>query len=160
MITAIKNFFKPEIGTYVSVKYSILTTSLLSRWMEIKKIPNPVSQEKLHTTVLYSRKQLDKEHHVNISKTQLEVRSWRFSPDRLDIFGEGQEQILVLRIKAPELIWIHDGLIYNGGTHDFPLYDPHITLSYDIPKDFDLSKIDMPPIYLIPTEIKTEKLKL
>jgi hypothetical protein len=127
--------------------------------MEVNKIPNPVKQEDLHTTVLFSRNILDKAHHINVSKAQLEGREWRFSPLKFDIFGT-DTAILVLRIDAPEIQFLHDQLINVGGTHDFPTYDPHITLSYNVPKNLDISKFGVPPIYLFPVSITTEKLKI
>ena len=68
--------------------------------------------------------------------------------------------MLVLKLKAGELVEMHESLIRLGAVHDFPIYQPHVTISYDLPLDYDWSMLKPPPMVFIPNRIYFEPLDL
>ena len=47
-------------GTYAGVRFSDKTNTTIEKFIKDNKIPNPIKKDKLHTTLLYSRKHLPK----------------------------------------------------------------------------------------------------
>jgi len=68
----------------------------------------------------------------------LEFAVWKTNAD-----SSVHTNCLVLKLSAPELVERHHELrrLY-GGTHDYPTFEPHVTLSYDI-GDFDVSALSI-----------------
>jgi hypothetical protein len=137
-------------GTYSGVKPSQETKDKLADYMEENKIPNPVKPEKLHTTVLYSRKYLP--NYKPAGKLAIPYKCkpvgftvWKTNPEDPK---EEKANCLIVKFKCPELIARHEELMKeHGATFDYDKYETHITLSYSIgdlnvdklPKiDFDL----------------------
>lgn len=126
-------------GTYAGVKFSKDTQESLVDYMREAKIPNMLDKDKLHSTLLYSRK------HCPNYKPASPVE-YIGTPIGLDVWdtdapGGGKSKCLVLKYSCPALEKRHAQLRKeHGATHDFPTYNPHITLSYDIgdvnPDDF------------------------
>lgn len=115
-------------GTYAGVHFSPETVRSIQDFMKEHSVPHPVDDDKLHTTVLYSRK-----HCPNF-----EARGDIKPP----IFGEAEEfaiwpsrsgtNCLVLKYKCPDLVARHKALMdEHNATYDFPEYVPHVTFSYD-----------------------------
>lgn len=121
-------------GTYAGVKFDTETNKILHKYMKDNNIPNSVRPDKLHTTVLYSRKHLPNykapgklEHFISGKPIEFEV--WPTRPTD----GSNPARCLVLRYDSPELVKRHNELMkQHDATYDFPDYKPHITLSYDI----------------------------
>jgi hypothetical protein len=95
-------------------------------------IPNMLDKEKLHSTLLYSRKHCpnyEPAEQVSYIGKPLHFEVWKTQ----DPNGTGKTRCLVLRFDCPELVERHNMLRKeHGATHDYPEYNPHITLSYDI----------------------------
>ena len=130
---------------------------VMKAWVDVWKIPNAIPCEKYHTTILYSRKPLPESV---LPKIDLKKNKMVFKPSGLDLFGEGKDRVLVMKLDAPELITLHEKMIKLGATHDFPRYQPHVTISYDLPEDFNWNTITPPPVFLIPDRIYFEPLDL
>jgi 2'-5' RNA ligase len=60
---------------------------------------------------------------------------------------------LVVVVNAPEVQEFHRLLCYYGGAHKFKDFVPHITISYDVPKDFDCSNLIIPEILISPKNV-------
>lgn len=54
----------------------------------------------------------------------------------------GDKGAVVLLFNSPELSWRHKEFERNGASFDFQEYQPHVTISYEVPADFDLSKVE------------------
>ena len=150
-------------GTYAAVKYDEASCAIIESLIKQWNIPNPIKTNHLHSTIIYSRKPIPVEKQHNMDDVELKRRGWKFpigSFKMLDTSSENHDGIvLVLMLDAPELIALHDTLVVNGASHDFATYDVHITLSYSA-KGFDWSKIQIPDICLVPSEIYFEPLDL
>jgi len=121
-------------GTYAGVTFSDDTVKDISDYIKTADIPNPVDSDKLHTTLLYSRKYLPKyepkKEYVPLFKgTPVKMEKWPSQPDE-----DGKVSMcLVLLYECPELSERHDYLMKeHNATYDYDKYKPHITLSYDV----------------------------
>jgi hypothetical protein len=130
----IKEEKKEEKGTYAGVHFDKTTLNAIKKFIEDNDIPKPVPANKLHTTLLYSRKYLPeykpagKLEEPMIGKPS-GFEKWPSQPD-----DEGNVAMcLVLRYDCPELVDRHKSLMEeHDATYDFDEYKPHITLSYDV----------------------------
>lgn len=149
-------------GTYAAATYDDLTGSELADWLNLHKIPNQIPTNKLHSTIIYSRTPIPTISHIEMGAEELKNLGWRFIPDKLALFtsSDGDKDVLVLTLKAPELVDMHENCLFSGATHDHDTYQPHVTLSYDIPKDFDWRNIPVPSMYFVPSRIYFEPLNL
>jgi 2'-5' RNA ligase len=119
-------------GTYAGVKFDKDTKQSIMDYMKEAHIPNALPTSKLHTTLLYSRVECP-------NYKPIESVKYVGEPDEFVVWetqgvgGKGKARCLVLKYKCPELVKRHKELIKeHGATHDFPSFEPHITLSYDI----------------------------
>lgn len=129
-------------GTYAGIRFSENTKNSIEAYMRETRIPNMLDKEKLHSTLLYSRKHCpDYQPNEKLSLTG--------KPDGFVVWNtqapEGSDRdttrCLVLKYECPELVDRHFQLRHeHGATHDFPDYTPHITLSYDI-GDMDVDQL-------------------
>jgi hypothetical protein len=132
-------------GTFVAVRFSEETISTLGYMAQFYSVPNPIDLSELHSTVVYSRKPLK-----NVPPQRELLSPWIAKPigfdvfeTRNDMYGTGSPtRCLVLKIDCPEMHARHNFLRkWEGASHDFPSYQPHITLSYDI-GDYDIRRLD------------------
>ena len=124
---------KEPDGTYVGVKLSKDSMKKLSELQKAIDVPNPLDPEKMHITVIYSRKHLPDFK----AKGKLE-KPIKAKLDELDIFpSRDDKNVLVVKLKTPELTKRHKEIMKeHGATYDWDEYKPHVTLSYDV-GDFD-----------------------
>lgn len=146
-------------GTYVACKYSKESTDLLYHWANIWNVPNQVPEKDLHSTILYSRVPLATCDYVNHDYHSMAQLGWRFLPTEVKaLASKSGPRALILLIEASELQTLHKEFLSKGATHDYPSLMTHVTISYNLPEDFDVTKMVPPPVYLIPTKIYTEPL--
>lgn len=108
-------------GTCVSVRLSPESIEKIQQIQRSLNVSDPVPVESLHATVLFSRNPID----VEPNQTQYFGTS-----TAIDTFGVGNN-IVVLKMNSPSLCQRHDDLIGMGGTHDYPEYQCHVTLTYN-----------------------------
>jgi len=130
-------------GTYAGVRFDKETKDVILSFIKKHKIPNPVPVEKLHSTILYSRKHLPKykpkgELKNPLEGTPLELVVWKTSPKNE---GDPQANCLVLKYSCKELEKRHKYLMdKHDAEYDYDEYIPHVTLSYDI-GEMDIKKL-------------------
>lgn len=121
-------------GTYVGVRFSPETVAALTEFQKANDIPNPLSAENFHTTVIYSREPIAWEARDDLGDEDCATKGW-------EVFvTKDKSRCLVLLLDSLYLQSRFDVGIERGATHDFPDYKPHITLSYDI-GTFDIKKL-------------------
>jgi len=133
---------KETKGTYAGVRFSDKTKDAVKKYMKDNKIPNPLRTEKMHSTLLYSRKYCpDYEPAGEMEETLIgksdSFESWESQPD-----DDGNtSNCLVLKYTCDGLKDRHESLMKeHGATFDFDDYTPHITFSYDV-GDLDPKKL-------------------
>lgn len=119
-------------GLYVSVSFTEESKRLIADLMQRLEIPNPVPIDDLHTTILHSETPVES-FDLFASNTQL-TKPIAASICSFEVFGQGGEQHLVLKLSAPKLFILHHTIKNaTGAVPTFPTYQPHVTLSYDCP---------------------------
>ncbi|AEJ90208.1 RNA ligase [Acinetobacter phage ZZ1] len=117
-------FSQLDRGTYAAVKFSNDTLDALCDLQDKLKLFDATPRDKLHSTICYSRvfvpfKPMDNLGIIAYAKD-------------FEIFEHNGKRALVLLLDSP---YLHSRFAYAqalGATYDFPDYQPHITLAYDI----------------------------
>lgn len=120
---------KTPDGTYAGVRYDKDGVKLLSKYAEENDIPNPLDPNKVHTTLLYSRKYCPDYEPAGKLDPPLKAKF-----DEMEVWPtQDKKNALVVTLDAPELVKRHKTLMKElDATYDFDEYKPHITLSYDV----------------------------
>lgn len=133
-------------GTYAAVRFSDETKDAIAAYIKDNDLPNPLGKDKMHCTLLYSRK------HCPDYKPAGKIKpAWLGKPTGLEVFesrgkmrDEEPKRCLVLRFECKQLVARHELLMEEyDATYDFPEYKPHVTLSYDIG---DLDETELPDV--------------
>lgn len=120
-------------GTYAAARFSAASREAIANYIKKHNIPNAPASEKLHTTILYSRKFLPEfkakgPYDPAIKATPKGFESWPSQPDE----NGHRKNCLVLTFDAPDLVKRHESLMNtHEATYDFDEYKPHVTFSYD-----------------------------
>lgn len=137
-------------GTYAGVRFSDRTVQALIDYCDQNNIPNRLSEDKFHSTLLFSRKHLpDYVPKGRYNKPMIgefsKIECW---PSQVDT------NCLIMRFKCESFKNRHKYLMNkHNATWDFENFLPHLTLSYDVPSDFDPSIL---PPFEGPIEIVEE----
>lgn len=131
-------------GTYAAVKFSAATLDNLQEIQHDSKVFEPVPREKLHSTICFSR--------VHVPFIPLQEKMVIGKTDRFEIFEHNGKRALVLLLDSEYLHDRHEYANILGATFDFPTYNPHITLAYDI----GMMAIPTFGVSGVPIEIETE----
>jgi hypothetical protein len=108
-------------GTYVAVK--VINNKELTEWFSNQGLTIEDPSD-LHITIAYSSKYFKhKINEDNIIIPKNDVLGF-------DLFGD-DEDILVMTLKSKELSNRHKLTDEEGAYYDYPVYQPHITLSYN-----------------------------
>jgi 2'-5' RNA ligase len=114
-------------GTYIAANVSPSSQKALDEWVTKHKIPNPSEPKEYHTTVIYSRKGIPDVMNDKID-TPLsgKIIGWKIFGTQVGV------KCLVASVECDELDDQHNRIRAEyGATHDFPEYQPHITVSYN-----------------------------
>ena len=133
---------KKPYGSFAGVNFDKETTDAVSKYIKENKIPEGLRANKMHTTLLYSKKHLpDYEPTGKLEKNWVgKFSGFEIFESSSDIGGE-TTNCLVLRFTCPELSARHKKLMKeHDAQYDFPVYKPHLTLSYSV-KELDPSKL-------------------
>ena len=140
-------------GTYAGVRFSEDTVNRIKSFIGNNEIPEPIPDDKMHSTVLYSRKHLPNyeaagDYETPLEGTPTEFDLWESQPDEDGV----KSNCLVLQYDCDPLLERHQSLMdEHGATFDFEEYKPHVTLSYNV-GDLDLSNLnpsDVGPINVV-----------
>lgn len=141
---------KKTKGTYAGVRFSDATKDAVAGFIKEHNIPNGVPADKLHSTLLYSRK-----FCPDYKATGKLEDTMSGTPSGFAVWdnAESTTNCLVLEYDCSDLVDRHKFLMdEHGATHDFDDFKTHITFSYDI-GDTDYKKL---PKFTSPIEIVEE----
>lgn len=140
-------------GTYAAVRFDKDTTAALAKYIVTNDLPNPISEDKMHCTLLYSRKFCP--NYIPRGKID---PPWIGKPTKLEVWesrGDEPKRCLVMKFKCKQLHDRHKELMEeHKATYDFPEYKTHVTLSYDIG---DMDGSELPDISQAIKELKIVK---
>lgn len=122
-------------GTYVAVTYNQETVRALKETAFRLGLPNKADPSKYHTTIVYSDTAVP-DYEVDsrligkvLNDGPLKIEIWKGHSGPYACVAVFQSMILQTRF---------DYSIDLGADQRYPKFKPHITLSYDVPQDFEL----------------------
>jgi len=122
------------------VQRKLLNAADLIAWAKDNGFATTLPASDMHVTVLYSRSPVD---------PMKMGRDWREDENGQIIVRPGGPRVIeklgenavVLRFACPDLDWRHKDMIEAGGSHDWPEYMPHVTISYTAPEGVDIDAL-------------------
>lgn len=127
-------------GTIVTLKMNPESAAMLENWCQNNGVPC-VPRDSLHLTVLYSRNPVPHlcSMHGNQVKVPASVKGWTKLGDKA----------LCLELLCPLASRFHETLRAQGGTHDWPEFLPHSSVSYEWHERSDLPAVlpDFPLLF-------------
>lgn len=117
-------------GTYVAVKYSAAFSRSLRNQMKQLGVPNIIDIDKIHSTLIYSRVELN--GFKPMGGMRLTFDDNTVIPHTFKT--SSGKTAFVLKLKPNWYILRHKQIMkeYPEATYDFDEYIPHITVSYDV----------------------------
>ena len=123
------NDLNADPGIYVEVLFSEQTKKNIADWLVSNNIPNAISPEKIHTTVVYSQKTLSDWKSLGIIDPLILTDP---TEHKLEIWDTDDGFTLVCHYESDFLKDRFDLAVKLGYEPRFPDYKPHMTLSYDL----------------------------
>lgn len=131
---------KEDPGLYVCRYLTVASAMALQEYAKSLGLTNLVPPHKMHVTVLYSSVSIS----VQPQGTVVPAKPITM-PQPL-----GAEGAMVLFLDAPEVSARHDALVRAGAKHDYPTFQPHVTLSYDAGSyDPSAAEVRLPPAQIM-----------
>jgi 2'-5' RNA ligase len=112
-------------GTYAAVKFDPETLDKIQEIQRKLNLFEPVPRDDLHSTICFSRVQVP-------YKPESEAKHIGQTGSFTVFKTQTGKRALVLRIESDYLHARHKYANDIGATYDFPDYQPHVTLAYDI----------------------------
>ncbi len=132
-------------GTYAGLQFCDDSIEALGTFINNVNVPNAVSKQDLHVTLLYSKK-----HLPNLVARGLLSSPIKIKPESFEVWESSGNNCLVLKLHSFELLHLHKTLMHDHqATYDYAEYHPHVTLSYNV-GDFNTSSLN---IKLLPEEL-------
>lgn len=134
---------KEEKGLYAAVKFSSDTIQKIIDFAG-KSIPNLLKKKDFHSTLIYSRKPVKgfkPTPKLNEFGQPTKFEIWESPPNA---FKKEKTYCLVMKYDCNYMHNRWKEAMDMGATYDYDEYKPHVTLSYDVGKDFKIS--DLPSI--------------
>lgn len=116
----------------------------LSQWCSENNIPNRVPFEFLHCSVITAQTEVP---GYRLSRSPLLIRQRQFIVKML-------KEALAIVFDVPRLRQSWEDAARSGVQMKYPKYIGHVSVSYAVPLDFDISSVKPPnfPIRLLPEE--------
>lgn len=122
---------KIEPGTFAGVRLSKESQNIIKEFCQNNHISNPSPKDKLHITLLYSKKPCP-DYKPSQKPYPMTARAKNFEiwvSEHID----GKPNCLVLKLECAGLVKRQKYLMdKHGATFDYDEYVPHITFSYDV----------------------------
>jgi hypothetical protein len=123
------------------VQRKLLNADELIRWAKSQGFESTLPADDMHVTVAFSRQPVDwmktGADWSGDEKGNLLVKPG--GPRTVERMGDGDA--IALQFTDDNLTWRHQRFIEAGASWDWPEYQPHITISWTMPRDFDVSKV-------------------
>jgi hypothetical protein len=126
-------------GFYAFRSLNPQSAEYLYAWMIEEGIPNPIPMEKLHVTVMCADNEVPG-YAPDPTPLQISPTSFKF-----DMMNEA----LVIKFKSDVLEEQWQRAMNMGAKSRYPRLTPHISLSYNVPLDYDYSDLKPPPTFLV-----------
>lgn len=136
---AANDFFADAAPRPLYVQRKLLNGRDLIAWAKANGFKSTLPADDMHVTVLYSRTPVDpmKMGEGWSGDENGHVRIKPGGPRAIERFGDA----VVLLFASWEIESRHRSMVEAGGSHDFESYQPHVTISFDVPENFDLETL-------------------
>lgn len=115
-----------EQGTYAKLVPDNDTKEKIAEILDLLNLHNPACIRDLHVTVVYSKETCPEIYSV-VPALPIKAAGAGF-----DLFNNADgSKCLVLRLDSKAIMDLHDHCRNLGASHEYPAYNPHLTLSYD-----------------------------
>lgn len=128
-------------GTYVGLRLLPQSSAAIREFCQDNgiEIKTPDFEQRLHVTLIYSRKEFKMLPNTPVVHTAKIVGFELFSN------SSGVKNVLVAKLECPSVTARHKHIRENyGATHDYVDFNPHITLCYDWDIARDISNLVSP----------------
>lgn len=139
MKTYLQFLAENAVGLYTFRRLNQQSSEFLYEWMKENRVPNPLPISELHTTVVQSE--------IDIPGYSVDPTPVMLYPATYKI--EMLAEALVIRFKSDSLVDQWQRAMNLGGKSKFPTFIPHISLSYQVPEDYDYTDLKPPPTFLV-----------
>lgn len=123
------------------VRRQVVNAADVIRWAKAQGFKSTLPAEEMHVTIVYSKEPVDwmkagSDEYYGPNQDNPNVIVPPGGPRVVDRFGEGA---VVLQFASSRLCYRHHDILWRtGGSHDYPEYNPHITITYEgAPDDLD-----------------------
>lgn len=125
------------------VQRKLLNAAEFIAWAKGQGFDTVTAADDLHVTVAYSKTPLDWMKIEGEDWNQEKDGSIEIAPGGVRIVEVlGDKGAVVLLFTSSRLSWRHEQIMRAGASHDFPEYQPHVTITYAKPEGLDLSKVE------------------
>jgi len=136
-------------GTYLGVRFAKETMKAVKEAQEINHIKNAIPSSELHCTLIYDE---NKPSPKGFEAAGIYSAPILGTALNYDLWGN-DKKTLVLLFNSPRLMERHNFLVKTFGfDHGFSVYQPHVTLSYDVGEEFEQNDLHQ---LIIPDTLKT-----
>lgn len=126
-----KAFAKDATPRSLYISRKVLNASAILKWAKSQGLADLMPGTELHVTIAHSHAAVDWFKVGQAWESEMKLAAG--GPRMVEQFDGGA---IVIMFASNELQWRHRQVIDAGGSHDFPEYQPHITVSYsDTPID-------------------------
>ncbi|MFT4056171.1 MAG: DUF1073 domain-containing protein [Novosphingobium sp.] len=133
-------FFADAQPRPLYVQRKLLNAAPLIAWAKANGFKSTLPAGDMHVTVLYSKTPVDpmKMGEGWSGDENGHVRVKPGGPRAIERLGPSA---VVLLFASDDIQYRHMRMVEAGGSHDFESYQPHVTISFDVPEDFDLEAL-------------------
>jgi phage-related protein (TIGR01555 family) len=112
-------------------------------WAKAQGFDMTVDADDLHVTIVYSRRPVDWMKAGDDWNGGTDGK-YTVAPGGPRVVEKlGAEGAVVLFFSSSTLAWRHESILRQAeGSHDFAEYQPHVTITYDVPAGFDLAAVE------------------
>lgn len=133
-------FFADAAAKPLYVQRKLLNADKLIAWAKSNGFTSTLTADDMHVTLLYSRTAVDpmKMGEDWSSDADGSMRVKPGGPRAIERLGE---DAVVLLFGSWALASRHADMVRAGGSHDYPEYQPHVTISYGLPDGVDIDTL-------------------
>jgi hypothetical protein len=125
------------------VQRKVRNAEEIIRWARTQGFTSVTAPEDLHVTVAYSKRPIDWMKIDGEDWNQEKDGGLNITPGGVRLIERmGDGDAVALLFVSSRLAWRHEQIMRAGAAHDYPDYQPHITLTWNAPADLDLEAIE------------------
>lgn len=112
-------------------------------WAKAQGFETTLAADDLHVTVAYSKRPVDWMKAGDDWNSTGDGKYTRAPGGARLVEKLGDKGAVVLLFASSELTWRHESIMRQAdASHDFPEYQPHVTITYQVPDGFDLAAVE------------------